>query len=191
MPAHHPQADLPVALLVHPRNLPDNVAAAIDDIVKETDRKPGHPAQFIPIHRTLPGDKSAQIERSQAAGLVRQQRLLPAGIGRLVTTDLGGRIEPVHLIDEDDPRIALGPGFPDDQIEHFPRLQLNDLPRLRIGVRFTAARVDQVVTGIGIHPGHLAHELVRNGNGKVEVVDLALPLLAADKIQDIGVVVDQ
>ena len=114
-----------------------------------------------------------------------------ARIGRLVLPDVRGGVEAVHLFDEDDARITLGPGLLHDEIKDLARMQLHHLPRFRIGVGFAGTGVDQGIVGVRIRPRRLVHEAVGDGHGEVEVADLALLLLAADKFQYVGVVVDE
>ncbi len=58
-----------------------------------------------------------QVDGAEVAGLVRQQRLLAAGVGALDLADWGVGLSRVDAVEEDDPRLAVLPGLLDDLLE--------------------------------------------------------------------------
>ena len=105
------------------------------------------------------------------------QRLLSAGVRRPDGSEVPGGIQPVDPVDEDEPRVAHGPGRLDEQPE--------DVAGLFLSGFFTGERVtDRVEAVLGDGP----HELVGYGYGDIEISEaLAVPL-HGDELFDVRMV---
>ena len=116
----------------------------------------------------------ADVDGAEVADVVREQRLLAAGIGRLVAAEVRDRIVVVGLVDEEHARLAGLPRAVDHPVPHRPRLELaGDLAGLG---------VDQVVRLVLLHR---LHERVGDRDRDVEVGDLGRVVLAGDEVHDV------
>ena len=69
-PTHHSQADLSIAF-GHLLDLRQGIAVHVDDVIEEVHRRPGGPAQPVPVDCAIL-DHQLQIERPQVAAFVRK-----------------------------------------------------------------------------------------------------------------------
>ena len=110
-PPHDAEPDPAVGLhgLV---DLRKRIRVDLDDVVEESDRQPDDALELGPVDRPLPvglppGERR-DVDGAQVAGLVRQERLLPARIGGLHQPDLGRRVggTRVDAVEEDHAGVA-------------------------------------------------------------------------------------
>ena len=78
--------------------------------------------QLLPVDGAVL-DEPAQVDRTQVAGFVGQQRLLAAGVGGFDLADQRGRVVAVEAVEEDDARLAVLPGLLDDALEDLAGVQ--------------------------------------------------------------------
>ena len=119
-PSHDAQADLSVGV-GHLGDLRQRIPVEFDHIVQKMDGQMHDLFEPLPIDLTLPHHQP-QVDGSQVAGLIGEQRLFAAGVGRFDRADMRGGIVPVHPIEKNDPRLPVFPGMPDDQVEDLPGL---------------------------------------------------------------------
>ncbi len=148
-PTHHTESDAADPLRQRV-DLGQRVLVCIDHIVEEVGAEVHHGPQALPVHVAVVHEQP-QIHRPEIADVVRQERLLPARVGRLVTAEVWHRVEMVRPVDEVHTRLARLPGAVNDRAEHVARLELpDDRP---------GAGVDQLVARSLLHG---AHEGVRH-----------------------------
>ncbi len=176
--AHDAQADAPAAAgrlfdLGHSRY----VLVGIHHVVQEAGRQLDRFLDLEPVHAAIRSDVLGQVDRAQAAVLVRSEPLLAAGVGRLQLVQVRHGIAPVGSIQEQGARLAVAVGVLDDLVEYLPGGQ--PFPDAAV------LGVDQVILPVGLHG---AHERVGNAHRDVKVGDVAFLALAADELQDVGVI---
>jgi hypothetical protein len=140
-----------------------------------------YPTQVIPIERVpvLPHllYKRSEIDRAEVAHVIRQQRLLATGVGRLVLTEVRNGIVVVGLVDEEDARLPGFPGTMDDALPDGAGVKLaGDLLGLGMNQVVGAVRFDR------------SHERIGDSHRDVEVGDLGRVVLAGDELHDVGMV---
>ena len=144
------------------------------------DGGPHHTCQPVPIHRhvtVLVPDHAGQVNRSQVAGLKRQQGLLATRIGALDLSQLRIGVVVIDQVQEDQPGISGLPG-------HLHRQFKNLAGILPAGHR-SGAGVDQVVFLIRLHP---FHEVPGHADGDVEVIQVLAVFFGLDESPDIRMV---
>ncbi len=180
--AHHAKADLAVSIGHFP-NGRNGVIVDVDHIVQKADADLHHFLQAVPVDCPLIPFfycHLGQVDGAEVAALIREQRLLAAGIGRFDFAYLGSWVGTVDAVKEDDSRFSVFPG-------HFHN-QLKDFLGVELAHDFFRAGIDQIVLLAG--EGRL-HKLFSQPHRYVEVGDLVGICLALDKVQDIGVVYPQ
>jgi len=95
------------------------VLVDVDDVVQEADGGLDNSGEAFPIEglRLLWIEKIRDINRPEIAGFVRVQGLFAAGVRCPDRPELPGGVQPVYPVDEDEPRVAHGPGRFDEQPE--------------------------------------------------------------------------
>ena len=146
-------------------------------VVQETRRQRHRTPQVFPVHRCTRRQVLCQIDRPEAAVLVRAQPLLAARIGGFQVVQVGYGVGPIGGVEEQHAGLAVAVRVAHHEIEDLPRPDgLHHLPRVRR---------HQVV---GLVVAHGLHEGVGNADGNVEVRDLVLVGLARDEVADIGMI---
>src|SRR2546430_7060050 len=134
--------------------------------------------QAVPIHITRRlVDEQPDVDRAEVADVIRKQRLLAAGIGRLVAAEMRNRIVVIGAVDVEHARLTRLPGTVDDLLEYVAGVELP--------YHLAGARMDQVVR---LPSFQREHERVRHGDGDVEIRDLREVILAVDEVEDVGVI---
>ena len=137
--------------------------------------------QRLPVNRGRAGairrNVRAQVDRAEAAVLVRSQPLFAARVGRLQVVQMRDGVAAVGRVDKERARFAVVVGVPDDRGEQVARPD-------RLGNR-AIARVAQVEVAVILDR---MHELVGERDRNVEIGDRALFGLAADELVNIGVI---
>src|SRR5215217_2813913 len=174
--AHDPEPDAPVAP-AHPVDLVQRVVVLLDHVVQEAYGGMYRLPQLVPVDLTrLLYIEALQVDRTQIARVIRRQMRLATRI-RALDLELRRRVVGVDLVYKHDARLAVEPRPLHYSAEEIPRPHgLDD---------FAVTRVPELEVRIGLHS---LHELVRDGDGDVEVVDLVVVALAVDELLDIGVV---
>ena len=174
-PAHDAQADTPNALgeIV---DLGERVPVGVDDVVQEVRAEVHRRSQPVPFHLAVL-DEQADIDRAEVADVVRQQRLLPARIGRFVAAQVRDRVVPVGAVYEENARLARFPRAVHDRAKHLAGIELPHDP--------PGTGVEEIVAGALLHR---LHESVGDGHGDVEVRHLRQVVLAGDELQDVRVI---
>ena len=100
-------------------DLRQGVVVDVDDVVQEADGHGDDPGEAVPVEEVAGarGEEVGHVDRAQVAGLVGMEGLLAAGIGGLDRPQAAGRVGLVDPVDEDEPRVADGPGRFDDHPE--------------------------------------------------------------------------
>ena len=123
------------------------------------------------------GDHGCQVDRSQIARFIGEQRLLAAGIRRFDHPHVGRGIVAVETVEKHNPRFSVFPRLGDDAVE--------DLPGI-VGTDFmTVPGVDEIIILIIFHG---VHKGFGQADGEVEIVQLFLVGLAHDKIHDVRMI---
>ena len=177
--AHDAQADLPGGA-GDLSDLLQRVVVHIDDIVQEVDRQgDGVPQQLIVDLPSVfgPAQHFGQVDGAQVAALIGQQRLLAAGVGGLDLPLGGHHVVPVEPVQEDDARLAVGPGGVHDLVEQRPGV----FPAAGL----FGAGIDEVIVRAALHR---LHKGLGKAHGNVEIRDVGVVFLAADELLDIGMV---
>ncbi len=132
-------------------------------------RHDGNPAIRVP---------ASEFRDCNEAPLGGHQRVSrDARVCRLHHADVGRRLPPVRLIDEEQPGLPVLPGLVRNLVEHLAGVELaHDLAR---------TRAHEVVL---LPLPHGLHEGVRDRDRDVEVRDLADVVLARDELKDVRVV---
>ncbi len=90
----------------------------IEHVVQHAHRDRHHPDQALDVEVgggfERPLDQSREVDRAQAAGAVRRQRLLPAGIGCRDRLAAGEVVVGVDAVQEQQPGLAMPVGIADD-----------------------------------------------------------------------------
>ena len=174
-PAHDPEADAadPLRQIV---DLGERVLVRVDDVVEEVSGEMHDRPEAIPIHRPVL-DEQADVDRAEIAHVVREQRLLAAGVRGLVAPEVRHGVVVVGAIDEEHARLARLPGAVHDLLEHIAGVELAD--------DLAGAGVDQVVGLPGLERDH---EGVRDRDRNVEVRDLRQVVFAVDEIHDVRMI---
>src|SRR5215210_318323 len=174
--AHDPEPDAPVPP-AHLVDLGQRIVVLLDDVVQEADRGVYRLPQVVPVDvsRILTVE-ALQVDAPQVARVVRRQVRLRARV-RGFYRELRRRVVVVDLVYKHYTRLAVEMRPLDYSTEQVPGA--NGLHDLAI------AGVLELEVGIRLHG---LHELVGNGDGDVEVVDLVVVLLAGDELLDVGVV---
>ena len=118
-----------------------------------------------------------QVHRAEVAGLVGEQRLFAARIGRFDGPKGRGGVVPVDAVDKDDARIAGFPGLAHKQREH--------LAGVLLAGHGPVPGIDQ---GVVLAFFHGLHEAFGQGHGDVEIGQLVFAFLAGDEFQNVRVV---
>src|SRR5207244_3486219 len=121
--------------------------------------------------------EQADVDGPQVADVVGKQRLLAAGVRGFVAAEARDRVVVVGPIDEVDTGLARPPCAVHDLPEHLARHKLAHRP--------AGTRIDEVVARALFHR---PHERVRDGHRDVEVRHLGEVVLAADELEDVGMV---
>src|SRR6267143_1265664 len=158
-PSHDAQPDAPNPLR-KTVDLIERVPVRVDDVVEEMRAEVHRGAQPIPIHVTVL-DEQADVDRAEVADVIRKQRLLAAGIGRLVAAEARNRVVLVGAVDVEDAGLTRLPGTVDDLLEYVEGVELP--------YHLAGARMDQVVRLPGLQR---EHERVGHGDRDVEMRDL-------------------
>src|SRR3990172_5208384 len=180
--AHHAEAYLPVRL-GYGLYLLDGVLVHLDDVVEEMNgilHDLLEPCPVEPVAVAVGCYQAAQVNRAQVAGLVRQERLLSAGVRRFYLADMRRRVIGVHLVYVDYAGVAVLPGHLHYLVEDFPRVERAH--RLAVPGVYdieVAVRLDGL------------HERLGEAHGDVEVIELGVVLLAGDEVHDVRVVYAQ
>ncbi len=176
---HDAQSDPPVAL-GDGLDFRKRVAIHVQHIVEEAHGQPRRLAQSVEIDPRIQrrtGEKLAQIDGAERAGLIGQQRLLAAGIRRLDPADMRGGIAAVDGIQEHDTRLAGLPGRFHQPIEDLAGLEASHL--------LLGMRIDQRIVAV---PFERPHERIREADGEIEVDQLLRVLLGGDEVENVRVV---
>ena len=122
--------------------------------------------------------EGADVDRAEVADVVRQERLLAAGIGGLVGAEVRDRIVVIGLVDEEHARLAGLPGAMDDLVPHLARLELaDDLA----GLGMDAGRTSRPASTASMKASVTATEMLK-------LVILVSVVLAGDELHDVRVV---
>ena len=132
--------------------------------------------QRFPIHLAVL-HITTDVDRAEVADVVRQQRLLAAGICRHVLTDVRNRIEAVGFVDEEAAGLTGAPRAVDHLVP--------DCARVELSGHLAAAGIDQVVARSSPDG---RHELVGDSDRDVEVRDLRQVFLAGDELHDVRMI---
>ncbi len=174
-PPHDAEADTADALR-EVVDLGERVLVRVDDVIEEMRAQVHSGAQLLPVHVAVL-DEQADVDRTEVAHIVREQRLLTARIRRLVTAKVRHRVVVVGAIDVEHAGLAGLPRAVHDLLEDVAGVQLPD--------DLASARVDQVVR---LPRFKRRHEGVGDGDRDVEIRDLREVILAVDEIHDVGMV---
>ena len=169
---HHSQPD-PAGLLAHLLDFFDGVVVHVDYVVQEMDGCPHHTCQPVPIDRhvtILIPDHAGQVNRSQVAGLKRQQGLLATRIGALDLSQLRIGVVVVDQVQEDQTGVSGLPG-------HLHR-QFKNLAGVLLANYHSGTWVDQVVFLTRLHP---FHEVPGYADGDVEVIQVLAVFFGPDE----------
>src|SRR2546425_2278863 len=177
---HDAKADL-TSGIGHLFDLLDRVRVHVDDVIEHADRRPDRAVEFLPIDfptaRRASLHVASEVDRTEIAGLVRQERLFPAWVRCLHIRDVRRRLPSVVLVDKEETGLSILPGLECNLVEDLAGIELPDstlIPRIHEVVRCAS-------------PDGL-HELVCNRDGDVEISDFRRSVFAGDELQDIGVV---
>ena len=180
--AHDAQPDAPRLerrLLHHGDRRQIGVGA--DHVVEEMRALAHRTPQRVPVDRGRAGGIGryvrAQVDRAEAAVLIRPQPLFAARVGRLQLVQVRDGVAAVGRVNEERARFAVVVGVLDDGGEQFARPH-------RPGDR-AVARVAQVVVAVILDR---LHELVGERDRNIEICDRALFGLTADELLNIGVI---
>src|SRR5262249_13384102 len=121
-PAHYSEPDGRVPLR-QSVDLCERVRVRIDHVVEEVGAEVHRGAQPVPVDPAIL-DEQPDVDRAQVANVVGEQRLLAAGIGRLVAAQRRYRVVLVGAVDEEYARLARLPGAVHDLPEYVARIEL-------------------------------------------------------------------
>ena len=176
--AHDAESDTPGAAcsLLNLGNC-RHVLVGVDHVIQEASRRLDGSLELVPVHLSGGFRVLGQIDRAQATVLIRAQPLLTAGIGSLQFIQVRNRIVPVGTVHKEDARLTVPVSIPDDFVKHFACSQTP--PNTAI------LRIDQLVLFVGFDG---THKVVGNTHRDVKVCDVPFLALAADELEDVGVV---
>ena len=118
-----------------------------------------------------------QVDGTQVAALIGQERLFAAGIGGFDFPLSGYHVVPVEPVQKDDARFAVAPGGVDDFVKNLPGTKLAD--------RQLGAGFHEIVHFALFHR---FHELLSDAHGNVEIGDVGVVRLAVDETQNVGMI---
>ena len=137
--------------------------------------------QRLPVHRGRAGASGcgmrAQVDRAEAAVLIRPQPLFTARVCRFQIVKMRDRVAAVGRVDKQRAGFAVMMGVLDDRSEQVAGPHCSGYGAI--------AGVAQVEIAIVFHG---LHELVGDGDGDIEIGDCALFGLAADELLDVGMI---
>ncbi len=173
--AHDAEADAANAL-GEGVDLRERILVDVDDVVEEVRRELDVALERVPVHAPV-DHVVADVDAAEVADVVRKQRLLAAGIRRLVQAEVRHRVEAVRLVDVEAPRLARAPRAFDHAIPHHLRVEL---PRDALG--------DGINEVVRLTRAERRDEVRRDRDGDVEVHDLREVFLAGDELEDVRMI---
>ena len=173
--AHDAEADAADALGERV-DLGQRVLVDVDDVVEEVRAEVDVALERIPVHAAV-DHVVPDVDAAEVADVVREQRLLAAGVGRLVLPEVRHRVVAVRLVDEEAARLAGAPRALDHAVPHHLRVELAG--------DFLGDGIHEVVRLTG---AQLLDELRGDGHGDVEVHDLREVFLARNELQDVRMI---
>ena len=130
----------------------------------------------IPVHHAV-DHVVTDVNRTQVADVIREQRLLAARVRRFVRTELRHRVVTVCFVDEEHARLARAPRA-DDHL-------LPDVACTQLTRHLLRALIEQIVVRVGLDG---LHELRRDADGDIEVGDLGQIFLARNEFHHVRMI---
>jgi len=175
-----------------------HVGVGVHHVIQEQCGKHHRLAQLIPIHAAIGGQVFGQVDRAQAAILVRAEELLSTRVCRLKLVQVRHRVLAVGGVQEQHARLAVVVRLVDNGVEQVARAHgLIHAHRHALRVGLVQCAVELAVLGrvhigeaqIPIRVGfHGAHEGVGDAHRDVEIGDGVLVGLAGHKLCHVGVI---
>jgi len=115
-PAHDAQPDFAVAHR-HFGYFGQGIVIGFHDVIQKMNGQVHHFAKPFPVDLAVL-NHFAEIDGSEIARFIRQERLLSAGVGGFDFSDMGCRIVPVEPVEKNNARLSVFPCLRDNPVEN-------------------------------------------------------------------------